>query len=195
MNVRTRQKMFYCGIGLLYCVLPIGMVWLSILIIMNDLQNTTLGFIYSMVEILLYGITTISGVVCENPSSKVGSFNLQQVIGCADEHPGMREIKTYFLEHIESDWSLQDERLIATVLHPSFKHLDTFSEKIKRQAHQLVKNKMQYDLTTSSSSTITTTLNTTSPSSMNNSNKTGLFSSLYDKPKDVNKKKVNLKCI
>ncbi len=57
------------------------MVWLSILIIMNDLQNTTLCFIYSMVEILLYGITTISGVVSENPPSKVGSFNLEQVIG------------------------------------------------------------------------------------------------------------------
>jgi hypothetical protein len=104
-----------------------------------------------------------------------------------DDHPGLIEFKNYFLEHIEADWPVRDEHYIATVLHPQFKQLNTFSKKVRRHAHELVKTKLQNDLTASSSSTIITP--TTTPlSSINCSDKGDLFSSLYDKPKDTNKK-------
>ena len=38
-----------------------------------------------------------------------------------DEHPDIIEFREYFLQYIQSDWSVQDEHYIATVLHPQFK--------------------------------------------------------------------------
>ncbi|CAF4712321.1 unnamed protein product [Rotaria sp. Silwood1] len=137
----------------------------------------------------------------------------------SNEHPDLAKFKNYFIRHIENDWPIQDEHFIATVLHPQFKQLEIFSKKIRRYAHDLVKSKIRNDLTMSSSSsttttstntpssssTITTSTNTpssstittltTTPSSINRSDQDDLLSSLYDTPKDTNKKKMNLKCI
>ena len=47
-----------------------------------------------------------------------------------DEHPGLIEfLKKNFLQHIQSDWPVQDEHYIAAVLHPQFKQLEIFSKK------------------------------------------------------------------
>ncbi len=110
-----------------------------------------------------------------------------------NEHPGLRELKNYFIEHLEDDWPVQDEHYVATVLHPQFKQLDIFSKKIRRYAHDLVKDRLSNDSTISSSSSSTTiSSSTTTPllsSSINCPDQGGLLSSLYDKPKDFNKKK------
>ena len=102
-----------------------------------------------------------------------------------DEHPGLIKFKKYFLQHIQSDWPVQDEHYIATVLHPQFKQLAIFSKKIRRHAHELVENRLRNYLTMSSSSSAITS---PTPSSSNCSVNGDLFSSLYDKPKDTNKK-------
>ena len=88
-NIYTCQKMFYCGFCLFYCVLPTVLVGLSVFFSMNNLQNTTFGFIYSILEIILYGFTAISGVVCVNPPTKFAKYNLQKLIGCAIGIAGM----------------------------------------------------------------------------------------------------------
>jgi hypothetical protein len=114
----------------------------------------------------------------------------------SNEHPGLAEFKSYFVEHLETDWPIQDEHYMATVLHPQFKHLDFFSKKMRRHAHDLIKSKLRNDLTVSSSSSIsifsttTPSSSTTTPSSTTDcSDQNGLLSSLYDKPKDANKNK------
>ena len=91
-----------------------------------------------------------------------------------DEHLDLIKFKKYFLQHIQTDWPVRDEHYIATVLHPQFKQLATFSKKPRRHAHELVENRLRNYLTMSSSS--------------NHSVNGDLFSSLYDKPKDTNKK-------
>jgi len=59
------------------------MAGLLIFVFMNSLQNITFDFNYSIVENILYGRTTISGVICENASTKVAGVNLQKVIRVA----------------------------------------------------------------------------------------------------------------
>jgi hypothetical protein len=81
--------MFYCGFGLIYCVLPTVLVGLSVFFSMNNLQNTTFGFIYSILQIILYGVTAISGVICDNPPKKFAKYNLQKLIGCSIGIAGM----------------------------------------------------------------------------------------------------------
>jgi hypothetical protein len=102
----------------------------------------------------------------------------------SNEHPGIVELKNYFVEHLENDWPVQDEHFIATILHPQFKQLDFFNKKIRRHAHDLIKSKLRNDSTMSSSSSITISFSKTDCSDKN-----GLLSSLYNKPKDVNKNK------
>ena len=102
-----------------------------------------------------------------------------------DEHPDLIKFKKYFLQHIQSDWPVQDEHYIATVLYPQFKQSKIFSKKIRRYAHELVKNRLRNDLTLSSSSSAIKTPKLPSSSCPDNGD---LFSSLYDKPKDTNNK-------
>jgi hypothetical protein len=101
----------------------------------------------------------------------------------SNEHPGLVELKNYFVEHLENDWPIQDEHFMATILHPQFKQLDFLTKKMRRHAHDLIKSKLRNDSTISSSSTITPSSKTDS------SDKNGLLASLYDKPKDTNKNK------
>ncbi|CAF2931406.1 unnamed protein product [Rotaria sp. Silwood2] len=102
----------------------------------------------------------------------------------SNKHSGLVEHKNYFIEHLENDWPIQDEHFIATVLHPQFKQLDFFTKRMRRHAHDLIKSKLRNDSTMSSPSS------TIIPSSKTDcSNKNGLLSSLYDKPKDANKSK------
>jgi hypothetical protein len=101
-----------------------------------------------------------------------------------NEHPGLVELKNYFVEHLENDWPIQDEHFMATILHPQFNQLDFFTKKMRRHVHDLIKSKLRNDSTISSSSS------TTTPSSKTDGfDKNGLLSSLYDKPKDANKNK------
>ena len=102
-----------------------------------------------------------------------------------DEHPGLMKFKKYFLQHLHSDWPVQDEYYIATVLYPQFKHLEIFSKKIRRHAHGLVKNRLRNDLTISLS---LSTIKAPTSSSSSCSDNGDLFSSLYDKPKGMNNK-------
>ena len=47
-----------------------------------------------------------------------------------DEHPDLIKFKKKnFLQHIQSDWPVQDEHYIAAVLHRQFKQLEIFSKK------------------------------------------------------------------
>jgi hypothetical protein len=50
---------------------------------MNNLEDSTFGFIYELFEIFLYGITAATGVICVNPPTKTAGINLQKIIGCS----------------------------------------------------------------------------------------------------------------